>query len=56
MANDIREQLFPHGAPSPEECIRVIAMYVRERMGMSMNDTADETKSPAKNGMHSIDI
>lgn len=53
MNNNLKEQLFPTGMPSPEEFIRVVAAYVREQTGM---DEAMEADSVPQNRMHSVDI
>lgn len=32
--NNLREQLFPDGPPSPEEAIRTLALYIRQQLGL----------------------
>ena len=46
MNNNLKEQLFPNGVPSPEEFIRVVAAYVREQMGIA--EMVGKTELPAK--------
>lgn len=38
--NNLRDQLFPDGPPSPEELIAGIAKYIRAQLGMD-EDASD---------------
>lgn len=32
--NNLRDELFPDGQPSPEDAIRTLAQFIREQLGM----------------------
>lgn len=45
MSNNLREQLFPDGEPTPEEAIRTLVLYLREQFGMDDNNALDEAEA-----------